>query len=69
MWLDVPYEVAYARMALRDGSDPDPEAASNTRYRQGQELYLAEADPRGAASVVVDNADLAHPRRVSRSAS
>lgn len=68
VWLDVPYEVAYARMALRDGSDPDPEAASNTRYRQGQELYIAEADPQGAASVIVDNSDLAHPHRVARNA-
>ena len=33
-------------MALRDGTDPDPDAPSNARYRQGQELYLDEADPR-----------------------
>ena len=65
VWLDVPYEVAYARLALRDGSDPDPEAPSNARYRLGQELYLAEADPRAAASAIVDNSDLAHPHRVS----
>ncbi len=68
VWLEVPYEVAYARMALRDGSDPDPDAPSNARYRQGQELYLAEADPRHAASAIVDNSDLAHPYRVARSA-
>ncbi len=68
VWLEVPYEVAYARMALRDGSDPDPDAPSNARDRQGQELYLAEADPRHAASAIVDNSDLAHPYRVARSA-
>jgi uridine kinase len=68
IWLDVPYEVAYARMALRDGSDPDPDAPSNARYRQGQELYLNEADPTAAASAIVDNSDLAHPHRVTRSA-
>jgi uridine kinase len=62
IWLEVPFEVSYARMALRDGSDPDPDAPSNTRYRQGQEIYLREARPREAASVIVDNADLAHPR-------
>ena len=67
VWLDVPFEVAYARMALRDGSDPDPDAPSNARYRQGQELYLNEADPKGEASAIVDNSDLAHPRRVARS--
>ena len=68
VWLDVPYEVAYARMALRDGCDPDPEAASNSRYRLGQELYLREADPRSAASAIVDNSDLAHPHRVTAGA-
>ena len=64
IWLDVPFDVSYARMALRDGSDPDPDAPSNARYRQGQEIYLREARPREAASVIVDNADLAHPRIV-----
>jgi uridine kinase len=64
IWLEVPFEVSYARMALRDGSDPDPDAPSNSRYREGQEIYLREARPREAASVIVDNADLAHPRIV-----
>ncbi|MFB7886316.1 uridine kinase [Microbacterium sp. NPDC056057] len=67
VWLDVSFDVAYARMALRDDSDPDPDAPSNARYRQGQEIYLNEARPRDAASVIVDNADLAHPRIVGRS--
>lgn len=67
VWLDVPFDVAYARLALRDGSDPDPDAPSNARYRQGQEIYVNEAHPRDAASVIVDNADLAHPRIVGRS--
>ena len=64
VWLDVPAEVACARMAVRDGSDPDPDAPSNARYRQGQELYLREAAPRTAASAIVDNTDHAHPHRV-----
>ncbi len=64
IWLDVPVDMTFARMALRDGTDPDPDAPSNARYRQGQELYLSEARPREAASVIVDNADLAHPRIV-----
>jgi uridine kinase len=67
IWLDVPFDMAFARMAVRDGSDPDPDAPSNARYRQGQELYLNEARPREAASVIVDNTDLAHPRIVGRS--
>ncbi|KAF2414562.1 uridine kinase [Microbacterium sp. B35-04] len=64
VWLDVPFDMTLARMALRDGSDPDPEAPSNGRYRQGQEIYLSAARPREAASVIVDNSDLAHPRIV-----
>ncbi|MGA7147624.1 MAG: uridine kinase [Microbacterium sp.] len=63
VWLDVPEAAACARLALRDGSDPDPRAAANARYRDGQALYLHEARPELAASVVVDNADLDHPRR------
>jgi uridine kinase len=62
IWLDVPFAMTYARMALRDGCDPDPDAPANARYRQGQQLYLDEARPREAASIVVDNSDLAHPR-------
>lgn len=64
IWLDVPFEMAFARMALRDGSEPDPDAPANARYRQGQELYLDEARPREAASVIVDNTDFARPRIV-----
>ncbi|MBW9109916.1 uridine kinase [Microbacterium ureisolvens] len=67
VWLEVPFEVSYARMALRDGCDPDPDAPSNARYRQGQEIYLNEARPRDAASVIVDNVNLAHPRIIGRS--
>ncbi|GAA3621971.1 hypothetical protein GCM10022200_00040 [Microbacterium awajiense] len=61
LWLDVPVEIAYARMAERDGSDPDPDAAANARYRLGQQLYLGEASPRARATMVVDNSDAAHP--------
>ncbi len=66
LWLDVPFEIAYARMALRDGCDPDPLAPSNRRYYEGQQLYLRDAQPVAAASAIVDNSDLAHPRRVYR---
>ncbi|MFF1877668.1 uridine kinase [Leifsonia sp. NPDC058230] len=62
--LDVPWDEAYARLAARDGVDPDPDALSNARYREGQELYYAEANPRPWASAVVDNADPERPKRV-----
>lgn len=64
LWLEVPFAVSYARMALRDGSDPDPDAPANARYRGGQELYRREARPSAAASAIVDNSDLAHPFRI-----
>lgn len=64
VWLDVPVEVAFRRMAVRDRTDPDFLADSNTRYRDGQELYLRDARPREAASAIVDNTDLEHPKRV-----
>ncbi|WP_127820475.1 uridine kinase [Microbacterium sp. CPCC 204701] len=67
LWLEVPFDVAYTRMAVRDGCDPDPDAPTNARYRRGQDLYLREAAPREAASVVVDNSDFAHPRRIPES--
>jgi len=66
VWLDVPVEVTYARMAERDGSDPDPHAGSNARYVDGQELYLRDADPQGAASAIIDNSDPLRPTRVHR---
>jgi len=68
VWLDAPFDVTFARMAERDGTDPDPAAPSNTRYRAGQEIYLREADPRAAATAVVDNSDVRHPRRVPEGA-
>ncbi|MCH8611473.1 hypothetical protein [Arsenicicoccus dermatophilus] len=44
--------------------DPDPEAPRNHRYVGGQRLYLAEADPRAAATWVLDSTDLDAPRLV-----
>lgn len=63
-WLEVSPRVAYARLAMRDGSDPDPDAPSHARYRGGQELYLRDANPRAAASAIVENSDLEAPVRI-----
>lgn len=65
VFLDVSFDVSIARCAVRDGGSPDPGAAPNRRYVEGQLLYLAEARPRDRADVVVDNSDLAHPRIVT----
>lgn len=63
--LDVPFAESVRRMSLRDGNPPDPEAPENDRYVGGQMLYFAQCDPRSAASLVIDYADLDHPRIVS----
>ncbi|WP_196258327.1 uridine kinase [Pelagibacterium limicola] len=68
LFLAVPFEISYQRMAARDGSDPDPEAADNRRYLEGQKLYLATCEPRERASLVVDNSDLAAPFIIGSSA-
>jgi uridine kinase len=62
VFLDVPFEVSMARVAARDGTDPDAGATSNRRYVEGQRLYLRRDDPRQHATFVVDNTDLARPR-------
>lgn len=62
VWLEVPFAETYARMAVRDGCPPDPDDPANTRYREGQRLYLAACAPRDRADVVVDNADVTRPR-------
>jgi uridine kinase len=57
----VPFATTFARMAARDGSDPDPLAPGNRRYLEGQELYIATAAPQRRATIVIDNTDLAAP--------
>jgi len=63
LWLDAPAAVRFARMADRDGTDPDPDASSNERYRVGQEIYLSRVNPAALAAVRIDNADPASPKR------
>ncbi|MHA7248152.1 nucleoside/nucleotide kinase family protein [Arthrobacter tecti] len=62
VFLDVPFTVTAERMAIRDGSDPDPEHPSMRRYVQGQRLYLGGCDPASGATFVVDNSDPGAPR-------
>ena len=59
VWLDVPRDIAEERMLDRDGPTENVE-----RYRGGQDLYLAEVNPRTAASSIIDNSDFEHPRRI-----
>lgn len=61
VFLDVPFAVSFARMALRDGSPPDEHARENQRYRQGQLLHFEEDNPRDLAAIVIDYADFDSP--------
>lgn len=62
IFLDVPFAVSFARMALRDGSPADEHAPENQRYRLGQMLHFEEDDPKAQASIVIDYADFEAPR-------
>jgi uridine kinase len=55
VFLEAPFETTIARCAQRDGGSPDPNAVENRRYVEGQELYLSECDPRGLATILIDN--------------
>ena len=62
VFLDVPFTVTATRMALRDGTEPDPEHPAMRRYVQAQRIYYAACSPQGRASILVDNADFRLPR-------
>ncbi|MHA7241572.1 nucleoside/nucleotide kinase family protein [Arthrobacter sp. TMS1-12-1] len=64
MFLDVPFAEAAARMAIRDGSHPDPEHPTMRRYVHGQRLYFHTARPWERASFVIDNSDVTSPRLI-----
>jgi uridine kinase len=66
VFLDVPFDVAFGRMARRDGRSADPAAKENVRYSEGQKLYLAACDPASRAHLVVDNTDFTVPSLVRR---
>lgn len=56
VWLDVPFEESYKRLAARNGISPDPEDPKNARYYRGQLLYMTQCDPARRADLVVENA-------------
>jgi uridine kinase len=55
IFLSAPFEVTVARMAARDGSHPDPEHPSQSRYVRGQRIYFAACQPWRRATIVIDN--------------
>lgn len=62
IFLDVAFEVTAARLAARDGTDPDPQSPALRRYVEAQRIYFSECAPHARATIVVDNADLDAPR-------
>jgi uridine kinase len=62
VFLDVPFSETAARMAARNGSNPDPQHPSMHRYVEGQRLYFAAARPWERATIVVDNTDFTSPK-------
>ncbi len=62
--LDAPFEVAFRRLAARDGGDSDANTKSNRRYRDGQMLHFDECRPRERADILVDYADFDDPEIV-----
>ncbi len=62
VYLDVPFEVTAARMAVRDGSPADHTHPDLQRYVLAQRRYFAECSPWLRADLVVDNSDAAAPR-------
>ncbi len=61
IFLRVDFFASVARNAERDGTSPDPSAASNHRYVEGQRIYLSQCSPETYATLIVDNNDLAAP--------
>lgn len=61
VFVDVPFEVSAARMAVRDGSPADPSHPDLQRYVVAQRTYLTERSPRERADLVVDNTELDAP--------
>ena len=62
VFLDVPFIETAARMAVRNGSNPDPEHPTMRRYVGGQRLYFDAARPWERATFVVDNSDPTAPK-------
>ena len=65
IFLDVPFDLAFERMALRDGVPADSTAGMYRRYREGQRLHFAECRPKARADLLVDYSDFDRPEIVA----
>lgn len=62
VFLDVPFAVTAARMAVRDGTPADPDHPRMRRYVEGQRIYFRRCRPAERAGLVVEHTDPATPR-------
>lgn len=62
VFLDVAFTETAKRMALRDGTPPDPEHPRMRRYVDGQREYFRQCHPRQRAHILIDNNDLNQPK-------
>lgn len=61
IFLDVDFQVNVARLAARDGTNPDQDDPLVRRYVEGQRLYFETCQPQQRADMVIDNNDWANP--------
>jgi len=64
LFLDAPFEVTVGRGGERDNRSKNVDAPENTRYVEGQKLYLTECTPKRFADVIINNNDLSSPEIV-----
>jgi uridine kinase len=62
VYLDVPGVVTAHRMALRDGTNPDPTHESMRRYVEAHGIYVRSCAPHKRATVVIDNTEFNVPK-------
>lgn len=62
VFLDVPFGETARRMALRDGTDPDPTHPTMRRYVEAQRIYFGACSPHRRAGLLIDNRDYTAPR-------
>lgn len=61
IFLAVDFAISIPRGAQRGTGDPNPAAAANQRYIEGQKLYLQSCRPEQRAELVIDHTDLDRP--------
>lgn len=62
VFLDVEFIETARRMALRDGTSPDPDHPSMRRYVEGQREYFRQCQPQQRATILIDNNNLHVPK-------